>query len=143
MGAVSYTLGGGLGILAREFGYAADHVRSVDVVTADARLRTVSADAEPELFHGLLGGGPYRGAVRRTDAEEARRCEGRVRPGEPLPEELQRALSARGENYLLANFQAVGSTPIARAAFTASPMRNGVRPAATACVRVMPVAAAR
>ena len=27
VGAVSYTLGGGLGILAREFGYAADHVR--------------------------------------------------------------------------------------------------------------------
>src|SRR5258707_167025 len=34
VGAVSYTLSGGLGILAREFGYAADHVRSLDVVTA-------------------------------------------------------------------------------------------------------------
>lgn len=63
MGAVSYTLGGGLGILAREFGYAADHVRSVDVVTADARRRTVSADAEPELFRGLLGGGANLGVV--------------------------------------------------------------------------------
>ncbi|MFF1398275.1 FAD-binding oxidoreductase [Streptomyces sp. NPDC058287] len=63
VGAVSYTLGGGLGILAREFGYAADHVRSVDVVTADARRRTVSADAEPELFRGLLGGGANLGVV--------------------------------------------------------------------------------
>ncbi|MET7925595.1 FAD-binding oxidoreductase [Streptomyces sp. NPDC058293] len=63
VGAVSYTLGGGLGILAREFGYAADHVRSVDVVTADARRRTVCADTEPELFRGLLGGGANLGVV--------------------------------------------------------------------------------
>lgn len=63
MGAVSYTLGGGLGILAREFGYAADHVRSLDIVTADGRLRTVSADAEPGLFAGLLGGGADLGVV--------------------------------------------------------------------------------
>lgn len=63
VGAVSYTLGGGLGILAREFGYAADHVRSVDAVTADARRRTVCADTEPELFRGLLGGGANLGVV--------------------------------------------------------------------------------
>lgn len=73
MGAVSYTLGGGLGILAREFGHAADHVRSVDVVTADARLRTVSADAEPELFQGLLGGdrteGLYDAQTRKRLAD--------------------------------------------------------------------------
>ncbi|WP_050486672.1 FAD-binding oxidoreductase [Streptomyces sp. CNS654] len=38
VGAVSYTLGGGLGILARQFGYAADQVRALDVVTADGVL---------------------------------------------------------------------------------------------------------
>ncbi|MFD9909047.1 FAD-binding oxidoreductase [Streptomyces sp. NPDC059063] len=63
VGAVSYTLGGGLGILAREFGYAADHVRSLDVVTADGTLRHVTADSEPELFWGLLGGGAALGVV--------------------------------------------------------------------------------
>ncbi|WP_367041909.1 FAD-binding oxidoreductase [Streptomyces sp. Je 1-332] len=63
VGAVSYTLGGGLGILAREFGYAADHVRWLDVVTADGTLRHVTAQSEPELFWGLLGGGSNLGVV--------------------------------------------------------------------------------
>ena len=35
VGAVSYTLGGGLGLLARRYGYATDYVGSIDVVTAD------------------------------------------------------------------------------------------------------------
>ncbi|MFD9885502.1 FAD-binding oxidoreductase [Streptomyces alboflavus] len=63
VGAVSYTLGGGLGVLAREFGYAADHVRSLDVVTADGAARHVTAESEPELFWGLLGGGANLGVV--------------------------------------------------------------------------------
>ncbi|MWA11133.1 FAD-binding protein [Streptomyces sp. BA2] len=63
VGAVSYTLGGGLGLLAREFGYAADHVRWLDVVTADGTLRHVTAQSEPELFWGLLGGGANLGVV--------------------------------------------------------------------------------
>jgi hypothetical protein len=56
IGAVSYTLGGGLGLLARKYGYAADHVLAVDVVTADATLRHVTADSDPDLFWALLGG---------------------------------------------------------------------------------------
>ncbi|MFF1381376.1 FAD-binding oxidoreductase [Streptomyces sp. NPDC058308] len=67
VGVVSYTLGGGLGILGREFGYAADHVRSVDVVTADGVPRHVTPEREPELFWGLLGGGANLGVV--TDLE--------------------------------------------------------------------------
>ncbi|MEU6763367.1 FAD-binding oxidoreductase [Streptomyces sp. NPDC046853] len=63
VGAVSYTLGGGLGILAREFGYAADHVRWLDVVTADGTPRHVTPESEPELFWGLLGGGANLGVV--------------------------------------------------------------------------------
>lgn len=63
VGAVSYTLGGGIGILATEFGYAADHVRWLDVVTADGALRHVTAQSEPELFWGLLGGGANLGVV--------------------------------------------------------------------------------
>ena len=65
VGAVSYTLGGGLGILAREFGYAADHVRTVDVVTADGRLRHVTE--ESELYWGLLGGGHRLGVVTELE----------------------------------------------------------------------------
>ncbi|MFD7426325.1 FAD-binding oxidoreductase [Streptomyces sp. NPDC059818] len=63
VGAVSYTLGGGLGILAREFGYAADRVRSLDVVTGDGVRRRVTPEDEPELFWGLRGGGHRLGVV--------------------------------------------------------------------------------
>lgn len=63
VGAVSYTLGGGLGILAREFGYAADHVRALDVVTADGRLRHVTRESDPDLYWALLGGGHAFGVV--------------------------------------------------------------------------------
>ncbi|MET7688752.1 FAD-binding oxidoreductase [Streptomyces sp. NPDC005483] len=65
VGAVSYTLGGGLGILAREFGYAADHVRSLDVVTGDGRLRHVKEGSD--LYWGLLGGGHRLGVVTELE----------------------------------------------------------------------------
>jgi FAD/FMN-containing dehydrogenase len=67
VGAVSYTLGGGLGILAREFGYAADHVRALDLVTADGRTRHVTRDVDPELFGALLGGGHTLGVVTELE----------------------------------------------------------------------------
>lgn len=56
VGAVSYTLGGGLGPLARRFGYAADHVRAVEIVAADSRIVRTSPWSEPELFWGVRGG---------------------------------------------------------------------------------------
>src|SRR6201991_4112704 len=57
VGVSGYTLGGGLSpTLGRSQGYAADHVRSLDVVTADGRLRHVNADSEPDLFWALRGG---------------------------------------------------------------------------------------
>lgn len=61
VGAVGYTLGGGLGLLARQYGYAADHVRAVEVVTADARPHRLTPD--DELFGALLGGGGNFGVV--------------------------------------------------------------------------------
>ncbi len=63
VGVVSYTLGGGLGLLARRYGYAADHVRSIDVVTADGRLRTVTKSSDPDLFWALRGGRDNFGVV--------------------------------------------------------------------------------
>ncbi|MFJ9676891.1 FAD-binding oxidoreductase [Streptomyces sp. NPDC101194] len=69
VGAVSYTLGGGLPVLAREFGYAADRVRSLDVVTADGALRHVSPHSEPELFWALRGGGHRLGVVTRLEVD--------------------------------------------------------------------------
>ncbi|MFE3227917.1 FAD-binding oxidoreductase [Nocardia sp. NPDC059228] len=63
VGVVGYTLGGGLGPIARTYGFAADHVIGMEVVTADATLRRVSPDTEPELFRALLGGGAAFGIV--------------------------------------------------------------------------------
>ncbi|MEU6252327.1 FAD-binding oxidoreductase [Streptomyces sp. NPDC047043] len=69
VGAVSYTLSGGLGILAREFGYAADHVRALDVVTADGRRRHVTRESDPELYWGLLGAGHTLGIVTELEID--------------------------------------------------------------------------
>jgi hypothetical protein len=63
VGVVGYTLGGGLGLLSRQYGYAADHVHSIDVVTADARLRHVTADTDSDLFWALRGGRNSFGVV--------------------------------------------------------------------------------
>lgn len=57
VGAVGYTLGGGMGWLARKYGLAADHVRSIEIVTADGHIRRTSPDTEPDLFWALRGGG--------------------------------------------------------------------------------------
>ena len=64
VGVAGYTLGGGLSpTLGRSHGYAADHVRSLDVVTADGKLRHVDAESEPELFWALRGGKGNFGVV--------------------------------------------------------------------------------
>ncbi|MFC7877154.1 FAD-binding oxidoreductase [Isoptericola sp. NPDC057391] len=57
VGAVGYTLGGGLGWFSRAHGLAADHVRSFDVVTPAGEQVTVTAASDPELFWALRGGG--------------------------------------------------------------------------------------
>jgi hypothetical protein len=62
-GAVGYTVGGGLPVLGRAHGYAADLVRSFQVVTADGTLRATSADEEPDLFWALRGGKGNVGVV--------------------------------------------------------------------------------
>ncbi|MER7813346.1 FAD-binding oxidoreductase [Streptomyces sp900116325] len=64
VGVAGYTLGGGLSpVFGRSRGYAADHVRSLEVVTADGELRHVTADSDPELFWSLLGGKGNFGVV--------------------------------------------------------------------------------
>jgi FAD/FMN-containing dehydrogenase len=64
VGVSGYTLGGGLSpTLGRSKGYAADHVRSLQVVTADGELRHVDANSEPELFWALRGGKGNFGVV--------------------------------------------------------------------------------
>ncbi|GAA2213705.1 FAD-binding oxidoreductase [Nonomuraea monospora] len=52
-----YTLGGGLSWFSRRYGFAADSVRSFDVVLADGEPATVTAGSDPDLFWALRGGG--------------------------------------------------------------------------------------
>jgi FAD/FMN-containing dehydrogenase len=69
VGAVGYTVGGGVGLLGRTFGYAADHVRALDVVTADGCLRHVTASSDPDLFWAMRGGGELLGVVTGMEIE--------------------------------------------------------------------------
>lgn len=63
VGAVGYTLGGGMGWLARRYGLAADSVQYFEVVTADGEIVHASDTENPDLFWGLRGGGGSLGIV--------------------------------------------------------------------------------
>jgi FAD/FMN-containing dehydrogenase len=61
--AVADTLAGALGPVARTFGLAADHVLSIDLVTADGTSSTVTPSSDPDLFCALRGGAAGLGVV--------------------------------------------------------------------------------
>ncbi|AQZ69927.1 Mitomycin radical oxidase [[Actinomadura] parvosata subsp. kistnae] len=69
VGVMGFLTGGGLPLAARTYGFAADHVRSLDLVTADGRLRTVSPAQEPDLFWAVRGGKSNFGVVVAAEIE--------------------------------------------------------------------------
>jgi hypothetical protein len=67
VGVVGYTLGGGIGSLARQYGFAADLVERVEIVTADGRVRQVDAQSDPDLFWAVRGGKGNFGIVTSVE----------------------------------------------------------------------------
>jgi hypothetical protein len=63
VGAVGYTLGGGMGWLARKYGLSADSVNRFELVSADGEKINASATENTDLFWGLRGGGGNFGIV--------------------------------------------------------------------------------
>jgi hypothetical protein len=63
VGAIGYTLGGGMGWLARKYGLSIDSVNCFEVVTADGHIVEASDAQNSDLFWGLRGGGGGLGVI--------------------------------------------------------------------------------
>ena len=57
VGVAGITLGGGIGVFARRYGLTSDHVRALELVTADAVAVSASADERPDLWWASRGAG--------------------------------------------------------------------------------------
>jgi len=63
VGIAGYSLGGGMGWLARKYGLQTNSVTAIELVTADGRPARVDAEHEPDLFWALRGGNGNFGVV--------------------------------------------------------------------------------
>jgi FAD binding domain len=61
-GVAGLTLGGGFGYLSRQFGWTADNLDEVEIVTADGQICRAASDEHEGLFWALRGGGGNFGA---------------------------------------------------------------------------------
>jgi FAD/FMN-containing dehydrogenase len=62
-GIAGFTLGGGMALTMRAYGLACDNLRSLEIVTGDGELRTVSRGEHADLFWAARGGGRGIGVV--------------------------------------------------------------------------------
>lgn len=69
VGVAGYTLAGGLPLLGRTLGWAADRVRALEVVTWDGRHHRATATMDAELFRVLRGSGGTAGVVTAVELD--------------------------------------------------------------------------
>jgi hypothetical protein len=69
VGIAGYSLGGGIGWLARKYGLQTNSVTAIELVTADGRAARVDAEHEPDLFWALRGGNGNFGVVTAIEFE--------------------------------------------------------------------------
>jgi FAD/FMN-containing dehydrogenase len=62
-GVAGLTLGGGYGWVRRKLGLSCDHVVEAQIVCADGKVHTASADSNPDLYWAIRGGGGNFGVV--------------------------------------------------------------------------------
>src|SRR4051794_6456392 len=67
VGVVGYTLAGGVGPLGRQYGFAADLVRSFVLVTPDGSVVRVTPKTHPDLYWAVLGAPGSFGVVTRLE----------------------------------------------------------------------------
>ncbi|MGH9458269.1 MAG: FAD-binding oxidoreductase, partial [Thermoanaerobaculia bacterium] len=63
VGIAGYSLGGGIGWLARKYGMQTNSVTAIELVTADGEFIRATAHNRPDLFWALRGGGGNFGVV--------------------------------------------------------------------------------
>ncbi len=72
VGIAGYSLGGGMGWLARKYGLQTNAVTAFELVTADGKLVRADAEHHPDLFWALRGGGGNFGVVTAIEFEVQR-----------------------------------------------------------------------
>jgi len=63
VGVAGYSLGGGIGWLARKHGLQSNALTAIEIVTADGELRRIDHDNDTDLFWAVRGGGGNYGVV--------------------------------------------------------------------------------
>ena len=67
VGVVGYSLGGGIGWLARKHGLAASSILSAEIVVADGEVVRTDLETDPGLFWAIRGGGGSFGVVTELE----------------------------------------------------------------------------
>lgn len=65
VGANGYLSGGGLPVLGRQFGFSADRVKELEVVTVDGKRRKVTPWKDADLFYAVRGGKSNFGIITK------------------------------------------------------------------------------